>query len=103
MIDFLVRAWRLHKKEQAVKREKKFKADLARIFNSWYVYGHEYKKGMPVLPGTALYGFNPRGGNAWMCPDCNSIHHPVESSMFSGLQYPSCCAYPQGHRLWEFK
>jgi hypothetical protein len=38
----------------------------------------------------------------WMCPDCNNIHDALpEVSVFTGLQYPRCCRYAEGHRLHE--
>lgn len=72
---------------------------IAKAFNDRYTYRKEWIAGKDQLPGTAMYGWNPRGGYAWMCPECNKIHHPVESSMFSGLQYPKCCSAWLGHRL----
>jgi hypothetical protein len=51
------------------------------------------------LPGTAMYGVTPRGGNRWMCPECNHVHAPTECSVWSGLQYPACCNTVAGHRL----
>jgi len=90
-----LKTWLEKKQEQARVQEK---ADLAQAFNDLYTYRQQYIKGMPVLPGT-YYGVPHRAGYAWMCPECNLVHHPYEDSMWTGLQYPACCSAPAGSRL----
>ncbi len=72
--------------------------DIARRFNDRYTYRVKFVSGTDTLPGT-FYGGPTDAGNAWMCPQCNRIHHPVSCSVFSGLQYPACCSTGEGHRL----
>jgi hypothetical protein len=72
---------------------------VAKAFNDRYCYRVLYDAKAERLTGTAMYGMLPRGGNRWMCPDCNRIHAPTECSVFSGLQYPACCTAGRGHRL----
>ena len=72
---------------------------IAKAFNDRYCYRVLYDDKAERLTGSAMYGILPRGGNRWMCPDCNRIHAPTEFSVFSGLQYPACCTAGNGHRL----
>jgi hypothetical protein len=72
---------------------------IAKAFNDRYCYRHMLYPDDERLPGTSMFGINPRGGYRWMCPECNHIHAPESSSLFSGLQYPACCSTVQGHRL----
>lgn len=74
---------------------------IAQVFNNRYTYRMEYVPNMERLPGSGMYGMTPRGGYAWMCPECNKIYHPVENSVFSGMQYPACCHTPMGNRLYN--
>lgn len=37
----------------------------------------------------------------WMCPTCNAIHTSTGTSPFSGLQFPACCEFSAGHRLFQ--
>lgn len=38
----------------------------------------------------------------WMCPLCNTAHDRLdEVSAFTGLQYPKCCDFDDGHRLYH--
>ena len=38
----------------------------------------------------------------WMCPTCNQVHERLEQiSGFTGLQYPRCCTFSEGHRLYH--
>lgn len=74
------------------------KAMIARTFNDLYTYRVPYRKTTDRLPGS-FYGMPHSTGYAWMCPSCNTIHHPYEDSVFSGLQYPACCTHGDGHRL----
>lgn len=76
------------------------RASIAKAFNDRYCFLTQYVEGLQRLPGTAYgSGITPAGGYAWMCPECNRIHHPTSCSVFSGLQYPHCCSTPEGHRL----
>jgi len=77
------------------------KARIAKAFNDRYAYRHQFVNGKERLEGTAMYGVTPPGGFAWMCPECNKIHHPTACSVFSGLQYPACCGHPHGDRLYS--
>lgn len=99
MLDLIIEAYKLVKAKRAAKAETNEKAAIAQAFNNRYTYRKEWVEGMGRLPGTAMYGINPFGGFAWMCPECNKIHHPKESSVFSGLQYPQCCGTAEGNRL----
>ena len=72
---------------------------IAKRFNNRYTYRKEWIEGTARISGTSFGGPLPRGGYAWMCPDCNKIHQPRSSSVMSGLQYPACCTTSEGHRL----
>jgi len=89
--------------EWADKRRKlsleKEKAELARRFNDLYCFDKQYVENQERLTGTAIFGILPKGGNRWMCPTCNKIHAPLNCSVWSGLQYPQCCGFCEGHRL----
>jgi hypothetical protein len=74
------------------------RAAIAKIFNDRYTYRTQWIAGMPILPGT-FYGGPHRSGYAWMCPECNHVHHPVSDSLWTGLQYPACCSSNAGDRL----
>jgi hypothetical protein len=84
----------------AAEREAAEKRAIAKAFNDRYTYRKQLIKELPYLPGS-YYGVPHRGGYAWMCPDCNRMHHPVADSVFSGLQYPACCSRGEGHRLGD--
>lgn len=76
------------------------KANIAKVFNDLYTYREPWNKSIAQLTeGSAMYGVMPKGGYAWMCPTCNSIHHPYECSVFDGLHYPSCCEHAKGNRV----
>lgn len=94
----LKEARRIADKRQAEADDKAERASIAQAFNDRYTFRKEWVEGLPKLPGTHL-GLAPRSGYAWMCPDCNKIHHPLENSFMSGLQYPACCSMFEGHRL----
>lgn len=34
----------------------------------------------------------------WMCPKCNEVHKPYETSPFVGPLYFECCGIPKGDR-----
>ena len=95
----LAEAWRIVRRRRKEARDKAERAAIAKAFNDRYTYRKEWVEGMDRLPGSAMGGINPRAGFAWMCPECNRIHHPTESSVFSGLQYPRCCSTGAGNRL----
>lgn len=67
---------------------------IAKAFNDRYCYRHPYAKNDEFFSHTFC-----RKGYRWMCPECNAIHAPTDHSVFSGLQYPSCCSTGEGHRL----
>lgn len=92
-----VTAW-LMRREEA--RDRQERAAIAKAFNDRYTYRKRLIEGMPTLPGT-FYGMPHQGGYAWMCPECNRVHHPLSDSVWSGLQYPACCSRGAGHRLYE--
>jgi hypothetical protein len=82
------------KEELDIKQRK----DIAKLFNKRYTYLNEYVPNLERLPGNGMYGFTARVGYAWMCPDCNKIHHPTHQDVWTGIQYPKCCYTPEGHR-----
>ena len=96
----LKEAIRITKSRRAAKADAKDRARLAKLFNDRYCYRNLYVPDAPRLEsGTAMYGIMPSSGNAWMCPECNHVWMVQSCSAFSGLQFPSCCGTPQGHRL----
>jgi len=84
--------------ESVKKAEQAERKAVARAFNDRYTFRREWVKDMPNLPGTGLFGLKYRSGYAWMCPDCNKIHHPYEINGITGLQYPACCGMFAGYR-----
>ena len=90
--------WQKRRRDVADVRERE---RIAQAFNARYTYRTPLIPDAPRnLPGS-FYGFMPHSsGYAWMCPVCNRIHHPVADSVFSGLQYPRCCAHAEGERLY---
>lgn len=99
MINFLKVCYKIHKEERALKKEQAAKRKIAQLFNNRYTFKTEYVESGSRLSGTAYGGILPRAGYAWMCPECNKIHFPVNCSVWSGLQYPACCYTGHGHRL----
>lgn len=91
------REYRENYKAKALAVERK---EVARVFNDLYTYVNQYDPDRPILTGSAPFGCLPKGGNAWMCPECNKIYHPYECSIWTGIQYPGCCSTGQGHRLY---
>lgn len=87
--------------ERASKSAKKTKWRLAKDFNRLYTYRGHYFQPTGRLPGTAMFGDPPEDVAAWMCPGCNAVHRPVSCSVFSGLQFPACCNFQEGHRLGD--
>jgi hypothetical protein len=88
-------------KKKAEQIDRSERAGIAKAFNDRYTYRREWVAGMDYVPGEGVFGLRVRGGYAWMCPECNKIHHPVKMTVFTGLQYPACCATFAGHRLHE--
>lgn len=103
MLVFLEEAWKLSRKIKLEREEKKQIKAIAKCFNDRYAYKEQYTKSKDWLPHTGAkpetQTSNVRAGYAWMCPECNKIHAPLSWSVFSGLQYPRCCSFPEGHRL----
>ena len=52
-----------------------------------------------ALTFNSLHTFDYR--QEWMCPECNMIHKRDGLSILSGYQYPACCSFPAGHRLYN--
>ncbi len=82
----------------AAEKDKAERELIAQVFNDRYTYRRVYVEGKGWLGGS-FYGCPHQAGYAWMCPECNQIHHPMEDSVFTGLQYPKCCSTPAGDRL----
>lgn len=100
IIDTIREAFKIVRKRKAQQADETERAHIAKLFNDRYTYRKQYVEGLKYLPGSA-YGMQPRAGYAWMCPSCNKIHHPTESSVFDGLHYPACCKHPDGNRLYD--
>jgi hypothetical protein len=81
-------AWSIIRENNKKQKDAHERSEIARLFNDRYTYVKPHKR-----------GDNSVFSHAWMCPSCNSIHYPVELSVFSGLQYPACCSHSIGHRL----
>lgn len=76
------------------------RAAIAKAFNDRYTYRMPWVKDAERLKeGTAMFGLMPSSGYAWMCPECNQIHHPTACCSLVGLKYPRCCGRPDGDRL----
>lgn len=98
--EILREARRIAAEKREARKDADERAAIAKAFNDRYTYRRVWKQGMGRMDkGSAMYGIMPPAGHAWMCPECNHIHHPVESSAFTGLQYPKCCRHREGHRL----
>jgi len=94
------KAYQLRREEELAEKDMAERMAIASAFNNRYTYRKEWIRGKPELPGSGMYGIQPRGGYAWMCPECNRIHHPTRCSVFDGLHYPSCCSIPEGNRCF---
>lgn len=70
------------------------KAAIAKRFNAFYSIKNDYTKERKLFPNHRWITQD----NAWMCPECNKIHSPVELSILVGIVYPSCCSFAKGHR-----
>jgi len=102
VFDLIREAWAITRKKREEKKDRDEMARIAKHFNDRYTYRKVYVPDMErMTKGSAAFGIFPNGGYAWMCPDCNRVHLPIESSAFSGLQYPRCCKWPEGHRHYD--
>lgn len=72
--------------------DRQAKQKIAGLFNKHYTY-------TSVYPFVSLHP-DLRNRHAWMCPECNKIHGACGISPWDGLQYPACCIYPEGNRLY---
>lgn len=91
----------LAEEQRILERDLQEKAAIAMAFNNRYTTGARYDKSCddPVPGGkNADGGLDVKQGYRWMCPDCNTIHAPLEFSIWTGLQYPACCRYRRGDR-----
>lgn len=52
-----------------------------------------------ALAFNKIHTYTWQSKGQWMCPTCNRVHLLCGTSPFSGLQFPECCEFPQGHRL----
>lgn len=94
-------AWLAARKAARVKADDLYERhEIAAHFNDRYCYRVQYEPRAGYLKGSAIAGLLPRGGNRWMCPDCNHVHAPTECSIWSGIQYPKCCTTGPGNRLY---
>lgn len=98
-LEFFLSIWSALKTARAARRDASERRAIAKLWNDRYCYRVQHEEKAERLTGTAVFGLLPKGGNRWMCPDCNRIHAPTECSVWSGLQYPACCTTPEGHRL----
>lgn len=83
MFEFLGAAWDLAEHRIAKhKRKKRFFA-VAAAFNKAHSYTAE--------PDDVMRAH-------WMCPTCNRVHKTTDNSIWTGLQFPACCEFPEGYR-----
>lgn len=98
----LRKAYKLAQEERAEQIKAAEKERIAKHFNNLYTYRERWDTSNDDrLDGTGMWGFTPQKGYAWMCPKCNKIHLASSCSAMSGLQYPDCCDYRTGHRLYN--
>jgi ssDNA-binding Zn-finger/Zn-ribbon topoisomerase 1 len=105
----ILNLWNIYKEAKVIADKKRKEAadikerkHIAKVFNKRYTHMKEYIPDLPRLPGDGLYGITAKGGYAWMCPDCNKIHLAIGQNVFTGIDYPKCCKYPEGHRLYDY-
>lgn len=96
---FLSVCWRQWRKEVAEKKDREEKRRIAKAFNDRYTYRHRWVESKDELEGAGAWGLPVRGGFAWMCPDCNKVHMAISVSSLTGLHFPRCCNWSEGHRL----
>lgn len=75
--------------------------NIARAFNDRYTYRHKYVEDAPELFYKEGGIYSASSGYAWMCPECNKIHHPYAYDPLVGILYPACCKTHKGHRLHD--
>ena len=84
-------------RQYAISRNIRQKAKIAEVFNQRYTYRTRLIENSPLLPsselgnGSAPSAYSPKGGYAWMCPDCNKVHMAVSWNGLTGIEYPPCC------------
>jgi hypothetical protein len=72
------------RKRADAKRNKRELFRIALAFNRRHTnHGPSYQKGL------------------WMCPACNTVHESIEWSFLTGLQFPACCDFYAGHRMFH--
>lgn len=102
MLTFIKAARELAEKNRQKRNDAKERRAVANAFNNRYTYRVRYDfKRKDHLPGTGMGGVTPPAGNAWMCPECNTIHLAVACSVFDGLHFPACCYFSMGNRLGQ--
>ena len=80
IIDLLKEAYTVVKERRKQKKISKMWFDAALAYNT-------------------LHTYSSRTDGEWMCPMCHTIHPAGNFSPFTGIQYPKCCDYPEGHRI----
>lgn len=81
----LCEARRLVSEQDRQRRLAQAKYDVALAFNALWTYDAP----------------TPRDAR-WMCPLCNSVHSFTgEITVFTGLQFPACCGFQEGHRQFK--
>jgi hypothetical protein len=60
------------------------KARIAREYNVLHTHTTEWRK--------------DRG--RWMCPSCHEVHRATGWTFLTGTQYPACCIFAAGHRVY---
>ncbi len=40
-------------------------------------------------------------GGTWCCPTCNAIHECISNNKITGRQFPACCEFEEGHRMFS--
>jgi len=84
-------------RQYQIGRTIKQKANIAKAFNKRYTYYTRLIEDSARLPSSELSNgttpsiYAPRGGYAWMCPDCNKVHMAMSWNGLTGLEYPPCC------------
>lgn len=66
-------------RRQKEKRLKQELYDIAKQFNNRHTY---------------------TGDGLWMCPICNKVYNSTGFNVLTGMQYPACCHFTEGHRLF---
>lgn len=107
ILDFIREALALASIKYNNRKNRLEKFLIAKAFNARYESKTQYIESNEWLTYTGAKDPSATAfvqkGYAWMCPECNLIHSPLSWSVFSGLQYPSCCGTFEGHRLFKAK